>query len=90
MGVLYCNSYEVNCQDVSRVNIWDAVPKKTERAKGQANTIQISQNIENKALFDILLGGRIRMNIISQEREKLELTLLAMNEIEVDESDLRE
>lgn len=54
------------------------------------NTIQISQNIENKALFDILLGGRIRMNIISQEREKLELTLLAMNEIEVDESDLRE
>ena len=30
------------------------------------------------------------MNIISQEREKLELTLLEMNEIEVDESDLRE
>ena len=30
------------------------------------------------------------MNIISQEREKLELTLLAMNEIEVDESDFRE
>ena len=30
------------------------------------------------------------MSIISQEREKLELTLLEMNEIEVDESDLRE
>ena len=30
------------------------------------------------------------MNIISQEREKLELTFLAMNEMEVDESDLRE
>ena len=27
LGVLYCNSYEGNCQEVSGVNIWDAVIK---------------------------------------------------------------
>ena len=27
LGMLYCNPYEVNCQEVSRVNIWDAVDK---------------------------------------------------------------
>ena len=26
-GGLYCNSYESVCQEVSRVNIWDAVIK---------------------------------------------------------------
>ena len=31
LGVLYCNSYEGNCQEVSRVNIWDAVIKEKGR-----------------------------------------------------------
>ena len=32
--VLYCYSYESVCQEVSRVNIWDAVVKEKGREKG--------------------------------------------------------
>ena len=33
-GVLYCNSYEGVCQEVSRVNIWDAVVKEKVSQRG--------------------------------------------------------
>ena len=38
--------------------------------------------------FDISLGGRIDIKLSSVECEKLELALLAINDIEVDESDI--
>ena len=33
LGVLYCNSYESVCQEVSRIKIWDAVVKEKDREK---------------------------------------------------------
>jgi hypothetical protein len=47
------------------------------------STVQITQNIDDKALFDLWLGERIQMSIASKEREKLELALLAVNDIDV-------
>ena len=47
------------------------------------STVQITQNIDDKVLFDLLLGDRIQMSIASKEREKLELALLALNDIDV-------
>ena len=35
----YCNSYESVCQEVSRVNIWDAVVKE----KGREKDIEVEQ-----------------------------------------------
>lgn len=52
------------------------------------NTVQISQNIEDKTMFDIFLGSSIHMKITSAECEKLELALLSINDIEVDESNV--
>lgn len=47
------------------------------------NTLRISQNIEDKALFDILLGEHSSMCLSAAECEKLELALLALDEIDV-------
>ena len=52
------------------------------------NFLQIKQNADNKSYFDISLGGRIDIKISSVECEKLELALLAINDIEADESDI--
>lgn len=52
------------------------------------NSIQIKQNSDDKSYFDISLGRRIQMKITSAECERLELALLAINDIEVDESDI--
>ncbi len=49
------------------------------------NTLRISQNIEDKALFDVLLGEHSSMCLSAAECEKLELALLALDDIEVDE-----
>ena len=52
------------------------------------NALWISQNIDDKSLFDVLLGEHSSMCLSAAECEKLELALLALDEIEVDESDV--
>ncbi len=49
------------------------------------NTVQISQNIEDKTIFDVLLGEHAGIRISVTECEKLELALLAIEGIEVGE-----
>ena len=49
------------------------------------NTLQISQNADDKSVYDILLGGRIGLKLKSSECEKLELALLALDDIKVEE-----
>lgn len=49
------------------------------------NTLQISQNADNKSVYDILPGGRIGFQLTSSECEKLELALLALDDIRVEE-----
>lgn len=49
------------------------------------NTLRISQNIEDRSLFDILLGEHSSMCLSAAECEKLELALLTLDDIEVDE-----
>ena len=51
-GVLYCNSYECVCQEVSRVNIWDAVVKE----KGRSKLITVEQIIRSLNSFGIPLA----------------------------------
>ena len=50
--VLYCNSYESVCQEVSRVNIWDAVVKE----KGRGKRITVEQIIRSLNSFEIPLA----------------------------------
>ena len=50
--VLYCNSYESVCQEVSRVNIWDAVVKE----KGGGKRITVEQIIRSLNSFEIPLA----------------------------------
>ena len=50
--VLYCNSYEGVCQEVSRVNIWDAVVKE----KGRGKRITVEQIIRSLNSFGIPLA----------------------------------
>ena len=52
------------------------------------NSLQIKQNVDDKSNFDISLGDSIHMTITSAECERLELALLAINDIEVDESEV--
>ena len=47
------------------------------------NTVRISQNITDKTLFDLLLGERVEIYLSAVECEKLELALLALDDIEV-------
>ncbi len=47
------------------------------------NTLRISQNIEDKALFDVLLGEHSSMCLSAAECEKLEFALLALEGIDV-------
>ena len=65
---------------------WDQIDRELYKMfpylKG-VSTVQITQNIDDKALFDLWLGERIQMSIASKEREKLELALLALNDIDV-------
>ena len=49
------------------------------------NTLQISQNADDKSVYGILLGGRIGLKLKSSECEKLELALLALDDIKVEE-----
>ena len=49
------------------------------------NTVQISQNIEDKTMFDVLLGERVEICLSTMECEKLELALLGLEGIEVRE-----
>ena len=46
-------------------------------------TVQISQNIEDKTMFDVLLGERVEICFSTMECEKLELALLGLEGIEV-------
>lgn len=50
--------------------------------------MQIKQNVDDKSNFDISLGDSMHMTITSAECERLELALLAINDIEVDESEV--
>jgi len=47
------------------------------------NTVQISQNIEDKTIFDVLLDGHTGICLSAAECEKLELALLALADIAV-------
>ena len=47
------------------------------------NTVQISQNIEDKTMFDVLLGERVEICLSTVGCEKLELALLGLEGIEV-------
>ena len=48
LGVLYCNSYESVCQEVSRIKIWDAVVKE----KGRGKRITVEQIIRSLNSFE--------------------------------------
>lgn len=71
---------------ISVIYEWDQIDRELYKMfpylKG-VSTVQITQNIDDKALFDLWLGERIQMSITSKEREKLELALLAVNDIDV-------
>ena len=49
LRLLYCNSCEIICQEVSGVNIWDAVDKE----KGKVKYIRIQQIISSLNSFEI-------------------------------------
>ncbi|MBQ9086978.1 MAG: toll/interleukin-1 receptor domain-containing protein [Clostridia bacterium] len=49
------------------------------------NTLQISQNLNDRSVYDILLGGRIGLKLASSECKKLEFALLALEDIKVEE-----
>lgn len=49
------------------------------------NILQISQNADDKSVYDILLGGRIGLKLTPSECEKLELALLALENVKVEE-----
>ena len=49
LRLVYCNSYESVCQEVSGVNIWDAVVKE----KGKVKYIRIQQIISSLNSFEI-------------------------------------
>ena len=67
---------------------WDCMDRKMYKdfpfLKGY-NTLRISQNIDDKSLFDVLLGEHSSMCLSAAECEKLELALLTLDDIEVDE-----
>ena len=49
LRLVYCNSLKEVCQEVSRVNIWDAVIKE----KGKVKYIRIQQIISSLNSFEI-------------------------------------
>ena len=48
LGMLYCNSYERVCQEVSRIKNWDAVVKE----KGRGKRITVEQIIRSLNSFE--------------------------------------
>ena len=51
-----------------------------------ANNLSISQNEKNKTLYDVVVGDKLKLEITTSEREKLELSLLATKDIQIDEN----
>lgn len=87
LDMCHCAEFAVESDDEFTMTIDEVLYKSFPFLKG-VNSLQIKQNVADKSNFDISLGDSIHMTITSAECERLELALLAINDIEVDESEV--